>query len=78
MRFLFLLFLAPMLAACSYTTYLSGADEHGGTINLVTDISRDSAIEKANEHCQQYKLVAQIVSSDPASNSMRFACIPPS
>ena len=77
MRFLYLLLLAP-LAACSYTTYLSDADEHGGTINLVTELSRDSALEKANAHCAQYKLVARIVSSDPASNSMRFACQPPS
>ena len=76
MRFLYLLLLAP-LAACSYTTYLSHADAHGGTVNLVTDLSRDSALEKANDHCHQYNLVARIVSSDPASNSMTFACQPP-
>ena len=34
MRTLALLLLIP-LGACSYTTYLSGADENGGTVNLV-------------------------------------------
>ena len=56
MRLLFLLLLAP-LAACSYTTYLSGADEHGGRVNLVTELSQDSAVEKANDHCRQYNLL---------------------
>jgi hypothetical protein len=76
MRILYLLLLLAPLAACSYTTYLTNADEHGGTINLVTELSRDSALEKANAHCRQYNLVARIISSDPASNSMTFACQP--
>ncbi len=77
MRLWYLLVLAP-LAACSYTTYISGADEQGGTVNLVTELSHDSAVEKANAHCQQYKLAARVVATDSASNTMRFVCQPPS
>jgi hypothetical protein len=62
------------LAGCSYTTYLSGADEHGVTVNMVTQLTRDSAIQKANDHCAQYHLAARLISDDPASNTMRFAC----
>jgi hypothetical protein len=75
MRLLHLLLLAP-LAGCSYTTYLSGADEHGGRINLVTELSHDSAVEKANAHCRQYNLAARITGTDRASSSMTFVCQP--
>ena len=74
MRFIVLLLILPMLAACSYTTYLSGADENGGTVNLVTGLSKDSAVEKANEHCRQYHRVAQVTATDVQSNSMTFIC----
>ena len=60
MRYACLLLLIT-LSACSYTTYLSGADEHGGTVNLVTDLSKDGAIENANEHCHKYNLVARVI-----------------
>jgi hypothetical protein len=75
MRLLYLLFLAP-LAGCSYTTYLSDADEHGGTVNLVTELSHDSAVEKANEHCHQYNLAARVTGTDRGSNTMTFVCQP--
>lgn len=75
MRLLFLLLLAP-LAACSYTTYLSGADEHGGRVNLVTELSQDSAVEKANDHCRRYNLSARITGTDLASSTMTFVCQP--
>jgi hypothetical protein len=65
------------LGACSYTTYLTGADENGGTVNLVTEFSHDSAVAKANDHCQQYHRVAQVVRTDPASNTLLFSCVPP-
>ena len=64
------------LGACSYTTYLTGADENGGTVNLVTEFSHDSAVAKANDHCRQYKLVARVIRTDPQSNTMTFACQP--
>ena len=70
-----LLFLLP-LVGCSYTMYLSGADEHGGTVNLVTNLSQDAAIEKAKEHCEQYHLAARILTTDLASGTMRFSCQP--
>jgi hypothetical protein len=73
MRYLCLLLLAP-LAACSYTTYLTGADRNGGTVNLVTELSKDSAVEKAKAHCHQYGLTARIIRTDPTSNTMSFAC----
>ena len=73
MRYLCLLILIP-LAACSYTTYLSNADAHGGTVNLVTEFNKDSAIKKANEHCQKYNLVARITETDAQSNTLAFVC----
>jgi len=76
MRYLCLLLLAA-LAACSYTMYLSGADEHGGTVNMVTSLSQDSAVQKANDHCRQYHMVARVTMMDRASNSMNFVCQPP-
>jgi hypothetical protein len=72
-RYLCLLFLIP-LAACSYTTYLSDADEHGGTVNLVTELNKASAVEKANEHCHKYNLVARVTRTDPQSNTLAFVC----
>jgi hypothetical protein len=76
MRFLILLLLVP-LGACSYTTYLSGADENGGTVNLVTDFNKDGAVEKARAHCAQYHLVARVAAEDRASNTLSFVCQPP-
>ena len=73
MRYFALLVLIP-LGACSYTTYLSGADEKGGTVNMVTEISKDSAIAKANEHCRQYNKVAHVIRTDQASSSLTFSC----
>jgi len=77
MRYLALLLLIP-LGACSYTTYLSNADENGGTVNLVTQVGMDSAVEKAKAHCQQYNRVARVVSTDQASSTMTFVCEPAS
>jgi hypothetical protein len=68
-----LLLLLP-LAGCSYTMYLSGADEHGGTVNLVTNLSQDAAFEKAKGHCGQYHLAARILTTDLASGTMQFSC----
>jgi hypothetical protein len=76
MRFLCLVLLMP-LAGCSHTVYLSDADEHGGTVNLVTNFTHDAAVEKAKEHCQQYNLVARVTSNASGSNSMMFVCQPP-
>jgi hypothetical protein len=75
MRCLWLLLLIPV-AACSYTTYLTGADEKGGTVNMVTELSHDSAVAKANEHCHQYNRVAQVTGTDTASNTLTFSCVP--
>lgn len=74
MRYLGLLLLALPLGACSYTTYLSGADEHGGTVNMVTQLNKDNAVEKANEHCGQYGRTARIIHTDPQSSSLTFSC----
>ncbi len=76
MRVLVLLLLLP-LAACSYTMYLSGADENGGLVNLVPELGQDAALEKANAHCSQYHRVARVVAWDQASSSLRFVCQPP-
>ena len=70
------LLLAAALAGCSYTTTLSDADENGGTIDMVTQLNRDSAVEKANEHCHRYNRVAR-VTTDPQSNSLTFICQAP-
>lgn len=71
------LLLLAGLAGCSYTTYLSGADENGGTVNMVTQISKDSAVEKANEHCRGYNKIARVTSTDRASNTLTFVCQAP-
>jgi hypothetical protein len=73
MRIAALLLLAA-LAGCSYTTWLSGADETGGTVNGVTQLSRDSAIEKANAHCAQYNKAARVIRTDPQSSTLTFSC----
>ena len=64
------------LAGCSYTMYLSGADENGGVVNLVTDMSQDAALDKAKEHCAQYHLGARVIATDLPSATMRFSCQP--
>jgi hypothetical protein len=73
MRIAALLLVVP-LAGCSYTTYLSGADENGGTVNMVTQLNKDSAVEKANAHCQKYNRAARIIRTDPQSSSLTFTC----
>jgi len=73
MRFAALL-LCAVLAGCSYTTYLSGADENGGTVNMVTQLNKDDAIEKANAHCAQYHKAARVVGTDPQSSTLTFSC----
>jgi hypothetical protein len=72
-RYLYLLLLAS-LAACSYTMPITGADENGGTVNLVTRYGEDGALEAANDHCHGYNRVARIVHNDQASNTMTFTC----
>ena len=74
LRYLGLLFLVLPLGACSYTTYLSGADEDGGTVNMVTQLNKDNAVEKANKHCGQYGRTARIIRTDPQSSSLTFSC----
>jgi|GEM_PF-6859054 len=71
------LLLLAAVAGCSYTTTLSDADENGGTVNMVTQINKDSAVEKANEHCRGYNRVARITGTDRASNSLTFVCEAP-
>jgi hypothetical protein len=73
MRFWVLLLLVP-LGACSYTTYLSNADENGGTVNMVTDFNHDGAVDKAKEHCAQYHREARIADEDRQSNTLSFVC----
>ena len=62
------------LAACSYTTWLTGADENGGTVNGVNQLSTDSAVEKANAHCAQYHKTARVIRTDQASSTLTFSC----
>lgn len=76
MRVWRLLLLLP-LAGCSYTEYLSSADENGGTVNMVTEMGQDTAIKKANDHCAQYHLAARVLQMDLPSGTMRFSCQPP-
>ena len=73
-----LLYLIPLLAlaGCSYSLYLSDADEHGGRVNLVTDLNHEDAVAKAKDHCHQYNLGSRIVNYDAASSSMTFSCQP--
>ena len=73
MKVLVLLLLVP-LAGCAYTNYLSGDDAHGGTVNLVTDLNMDSAIQKAKEHCARYHLDARVTTTDLASSTIQFVC----
>lgn len=68
------LLLLVALTGCSYTTTLSGADENGGTVNMVTQLNKDSAVEKANAHCAQYHKTARVTATDPQSNSLTFIC----
>jgi hypothetical protein len=72
MRYLWLLSLVA-LAGCTYT-YLTGADENGGIVNLVTELNRDGAIEAAKVHCREYHRVARVTVSDTQSNTLSFVC----
>lgn len=76
MRYLGLLVLPLVvsLGGCSYTLYLSGADEHGGTVNMVTQLNKDDAVAKANEHCGQFGRTARIIRTDPQSSTLTFSC----
>ena len=76
MRLFFLLPLIP-LAACAYTMPITGADENGGTVNLVTRYGEDGALEAANAHCHGYNRVARVIHNDQASNTMTFTCQAP-
>jgi hypothetical protein len=67
------LLLLTILGGCTYT-YLSGADEKGGTVNLVTEFSQDRAIEMAKEHCREYNRMARVTVSDRQSNTLSFVC----
>jgi hypothetical protein len=73
MKFWCLLVLLP-LAGCSYALSLSGADEHGGTVNMVTTNTQDEALAKANEHCGEYHLAARVLKTDLAAGTMQFSC----
>lgn len=68
-----LLLLLP-LAGCSYALSLSGADEHGGTVDMVTTNTQDDALAKANAHCAQYHLAARVLKTDLAAGTMQFSC----
>jgi hypothetical protein len=72
MRFPCLLLLAT-LGGCSYT-YLTGADENGGTVNLVTESNEDWAIGTAKAHCHEYGRIARVTVSDRQSNTLSFVC----
>lgn len=76
MRIASLLLLVALmpLAGCSYTTWLTGADENGGTVNGVNQLSTDAAMAKANAHCAQYKKTARVVHTDQASSTLTFSC----
>jgi hypothetical protein len=63
-----------LLAALGGCSYLTGADEDGGTVNLVTALTKDSAIEMANEHCHEYGRVTRLTVSDRQSNTLSFVC----
>ncbi len=77
MRVLYLLLLLPLAASCSYTMYISDATERGGVVHMVNQLNHGAAVEKAEDHCRDYNLVARTVSEDPASGSLRFVCQPP-
>jgi hypothetical protein len=73
MKFWRLLLLLP-LAGCAYALSLSGADEHGGTVNMVTTNTQDDALAKATEHCSQYHRVARVIKTDLAAGTVQFSC----
>jgi hypothetical protein len=77
MRYLWLALVMP-LAACSYTMPLTGADENGGTVNLVaTPYGEDNAMDIAKDHCSKYHRVARMAHNEPSSNTMTFTCEQP-
>jgi hypothetical protein len=63
-----------LLIALGGCSYLTGADENGGTVNLVTELTKDRAIEMAKDHCREYGRVARITVSDRQSNTLSFVC----
>jgi len=63
-----------LLVALGGCSYLTGADVNGGTVNMVTELTKDSAIEMANEHCHEYDRVTRFTVSDRQSNTLRFVC----
>jgi hypothetical protein len=74
MRYLWLALLMP-LAACSYAMPITGADENGGTVNLVaTAYGEDNAMEAAKDHCGKYHRVARKLHNDQGSNTQTFTC----
>jgi hypothetical protein len=73
-RYIGLLLCLLPLGGCSYTMYLSDADQHGGTVNFVTDWAQDSAFDKAKEHCAHYDRVARRGVTNLASATMTFYC----
>jgi hypothetical protein len=77
MRYAGLLLCALVLSGCEHTMYLSDADAHGGTVNLVTTWQEDAAFDKAKEHCAQYHLDARRMMSVPGTSTLRFTCEDP-
>jgi hypothetical protein len=71
-----LLCLLP-LGGCSYTMYLTDADQRGGTVNFVTEWAQDSAFEKAKDHCRKYNRVARLGVTNLGSGTMTFFCEDP-
>jgi len=41
---------------------------------MVTELTKDSAIEMANEHCHEYDRVTRFTVSDRQSNTLSFVC----
>jgi hypothetical protein len=78
MRTYLWLALAAPLAACASLLPITGADENGGTVNLVaTGYGEDAAREAAQQHCEKYHRLARMAHNDQASNSMTFTCEDP-
>jgi hypothetical protein len=76
-RYLWLTLAAP-LAACASILPITGADENGGTVNMVaTPYGEDAAMEAARRHCEKYHRLARLANNDQASNSMTFTCEDP-
>jgi hypothetical protein len=74
MKYLGLVFLV-VLGGCSYAMPITGADENGGTVNLVaTSYGEDNAMEAAQRHCLQFHRVARMLRHDESSNTVRFTC----